>query len=93
MTPNTRVGSGRVGGRGLSPTLGPMSRQVAELRHAAVVAELNEERAATLGRADRRISAARERGLQALALLDAGHDTLAGRTAPPGPRWTTGAGC
>jgi len=54
-----------------------MSREVAELRHAAVVAELNEERAATLGRADRRISAARKRGLQALAQLDAGHDVLA----------------
>ena len=50
-----------------------MSREVAELRHAAVVAELNEERAATLGRADRRISDARERGLEALTRLDAGH--------------------
>ena len=58
-------------------SLGAMSREVAEVRHAAVVAELNEERAATLGRADRRISAARERGLQALARLDAGHDALA----------------
>jgi hypothetical protein len=54
-----------------------MSHQVAELRHAAVVAELDEERAATLGRADERIRAARELGLRALALLDAGHDALA----------------
>ena len=56
----------------MARSLGPMSREVAEVRHAAVVAELNEERAATLGRADRKIREARERGLEALARLDAG---------------------